>query len=334
MDDSFMKNNPGDESIEGNRKFTRRQVLSMAALGTALMAGGFGMTTTGKDVRDRMSEEFEHGITPAKLSPYPNKWKQEEVSVAWLGHASFVLNLFGTKIVIDPALGDRIGVTPLGDYTFGPKRYISAPMRAEELGPIDLLLVSHAHTDHFDYPTLRKLQSERTTAITASNTLPLWEGMKFGSVKELHWGEVNEVSGVIIRAIEGKHWGARMPWSKGMEANSLLLSKGGVNIFFGADTGYTEKIKEQLTGVPIDLAIMGIAAYSPKSFEARHATPEQAWKIAEEIEAKYIIPMHWGTFRLSQEPMDEPIKRFRQAAQGQIQKIALQEVGDTWKLPL
>jgi L-ascorbate metabolism protein UlaG (beta-lactamase superfamily) len=118
-----------------------------------------------------------------------------------------------------------------------------------------------------------------------------------------------------------------------MEANSFLLSKNGINLFFGADTGYTELIKQQLDGIPIDLAIMGIGAYSPKSFDARHATPEQAWKMAEEISAKWIIPMHWGSFKLSKEPMEEPMARFRQAASGQIEKVAIQETEVTWILP-
>lgn len=149
----------------------------------------------------------------------------------------------------------------------------------------------------------------------------------------MHWQDTRELAGVRIRAIEGRHWGARLPWYKDMEANSLLLSRKGVNIFFSGDTAYTPQIKEQLAGIPVDLAIIGIGAYSPKAFEKKHVTPEQAWKIAEEIGAKWVIPMHWGAFRLSEEPMEEPIKRFRQAAAGKHAKIAIQEVGATWVMP-
>jgi len=181
-----------------------------------------------------------------------------------------------------------------------------------------LILVSHAHTDHFDYPTLRKLQSPNTIAVTAKNTKHLWREMDFKSIEEMHWSNCKALAGVRVQAIEGKHWGARLPWNRGMEANSILLSKNGINIFFGGDTGYTEMIQQQLKEIPIDLAIMGIAAYTPKSFESSHATPEQAWKMSEEMSAKWVIPMHWGTFKLSGEPMDEPIARFRQAVAGQI----------------
>lgn len=284
---------------------------------------------TAKDSR----EETAHKTAQARLHPSPEKWSNKEVTVAWLGHASFLINFFGTRILIDPALGYRIGITPFGNQTIGPRRYLSAALNCREVGPIDLLLVSHAHTVHFDYPTLRQLQSPNTIAITAKNTTPLWRGMKFNSLEEMHWGESKSLAGLNVKAIEGRHWGARLPWVKGMEANTLLLSNNGVNILFGGDTGYTDLIKQQLNGIPIDLAIMGIAAYSPKSFESRHATPEQAWKMAEEMSAKWVIPMHWGTFKLSQEPMEEPISRFRQAAAGQMDKIAIQEVGATWVLP-
>lgn len=315
------------------KKYTRRKALGLGLLGTLCLTGGLSIMPAGKLLAKGMGEEIEHQTSKAPLHPTPEKWLNNEVTVAWLGHASFLINFFGTRILIDPALGSRIGITPIGHQTIGPRRYISAALNSAEVGPIDLLLLSHAHTDHFDYPTLRQVQSPNTIAVTAKNTTSLWQGMKFGSIEEMHWGDCKSLAGVNVKAIEGKHWGARLPWLKGMEANTLLLSKSNVNILFGGDTGYTDLIKQQLNGLPIDLAIMGIAAYSPKSFEARHTTPEQAWKMAEEMSAKWIIPMHWGSFKLSNEPMEEPIIRFRQAAAGQIEKVAIQEVGASWVLP-
>lgn len=263
----------------------------------------------------------------------PENWPDDAVTVAWLGHASFLLNFFGTKIIIDPALSSRIGITPLGNRTIGPSRYIPSPIQARDIGAVDIVMISHAHTDHFDYPTLRELQSTKTSCVTSKNTAHLWKGMDFQSITELHWQDSLSLSGVNVKAIEGKHWGARLPWNKEMTANSFLISKNGVNIFFGGDTGYTDLIRQQLEGTAIDLAIIGIAAYSPSSFENSHATPEQAWRMADEMCAKWIIPMHWGTFKLSREPMDEPISRFRQAAAGQMEKLAIQEIGATWVLP-
>ncbi|MDA8442009.1 MAG: MBL fold metallo-hydrolase [Peptococcaceae bacterium] len=266
--------------------------------------------------------------------PLPHTWSNNNITLAWLGHAAFLLNFFGTRILIDPALEKRIGISPIGSHTIGPKRFVAAPLGAKEAGNIDLLLLSHAHTDHFDYPSLRSLQSLHTSVVTAKNTAALWKGMNYASIHELHWGESRLIADTQVTAIEGKHWGARLPWQKSMQANSLLISKNSINIFFSGDTGYTEKIHQQLAGIPIHLAIMGIAAYAPKAFEAHHATPEQAWKMSMEIGADWVIPMHWGTFRLSQEPMTEPIVRFRQAASGNLAKIPVQEIGATWVMPL
>ena len=319
--------------IIGQNKISRRQLLGMGLSGMTVLAGGLSMTHKGHMMTSTLVEELGREVMPVKHKPRPETWSDNTLSIAWLGHAGFMLNFFGTRILFDPGLEERIGITPLGDVTIGPKRYMASPLKAEEVGPVDLLLVSHAHTDHFDYPTLRKVQSPELIAVTAKNTTPLWEGLKLRTVSEMHWGESKYLAGVEVKAIEGRHWGARLPWNKGMEANSYLLSKNGVNVFFSGDTGYTEKFRDQLQGIPIDVAIMGIAAYSPKSFEPRHCTPEQAWQMTEEIGAKKVIPMHWGTFRLSQEPMEEPIVRFRQAAQGDLEKIALQETGETWVMP-
>ncbi|AHF07020.1 MBL fold metallo-hydrolase [Desulfitobacterium metallireducens] len=277
-----------------------------------------------------LENENKHTVLQPKYIPTPEKWRNEDLTLTWLGHAGFLINFHGTKILIDPALYDKIGITPIGNYTLGVKRYVQSPLPATQIGQVDLLICSHAHTDHFDYPTLRHFQSAKTSVFTAKNTKQLWDGMSFQSIDEIQWGEEKQFGALKVKAIEGRHWGARLPWNKEMQANSILISKNGVNLFFGADTGYTEAIQQQLREVDIDLAIMGIGAYSPKSFEAHHATPEQAIQMAEEIGAKKILPMHWGTFKLSQECIDEPIKRFNLAMSGKLDKIAIQDIGATW----
>lgn len=305
-----------------NNGITRRKFL---ALGAAAIGGLALVSKMG------VSDDHPHKMAKPAFIPAPEKWKDQDLTIAWLGHAGFLINFYGTKILIDPAFYEKIGLTPVGNFTFGVRRVVSSPITAEQIGKVDLIICSHAHTDHFDYPSLRDMQSSITSVITAKGTEFLWEGMNYKTIDEMHWGDAKDYpDGLKVKAIEGQHWGARLPWNKEMESNSLLLSKNGVNIFFGGDTGYTEKIQQQLREVNIELAIMGIGAYSPKSFEARHATPEQAIRMAEEIGAKKILPMHWGTFKLSQEPMDEPIQRFNQAMEGKLDKIAIQEIGATW----
>lgn len=148
------------------------------------------MNVFGEQTKDEARKKL---IKPS-FSPTPTEWSSKEVTIAWLGHASFLLNFFGTRIIIDPALAINIGITPVGNFTIGPKRYIASALNSSEVGPIDLLLVSHAHTDHFDYPTLRKLQSSNTPVVTAKNTLPLWKGMSYQSINELHWQDTKSLA--------------------------------------------------------------------------------------------------------------------------------------------
>jgi len=305
-----------------DKGITRRKFI---AFGAAAI-GGLALASQIKGIEDNKNNM----MTQPKFYPTPEKWRDQDLSLAWLGHAGFLINFYGTRILIDPVFYERIGITPFSNYTIGVKRYVGSPLTAAQIGKVDLIICSHAHTDHFDFPTLRDLQSTKTSILTAKNTKSLWNGLNYNSVDEIHWGDKKQYGELSVKAIEGKHWGARLPWNQEMKANSILLSKNGVNIFFGADTGYTESIQQQLREVDIELAIMGIGAYSPKSFEPRHATPEQAIQMAEEMGAKKVLPMHWGTFKLSQEPMDEPIKRFNQALAGQLDRIAIQDIGATW----
>lgn len=96
---------------------------------------------------------------------------------------------------------------------------------------IDLLLISHAHADHFDYPSFRDIQSDKTSVITTKNTKELWDGLRYESVNELDLGKSKNIKGVTVTAIEGEHWGARLPWNQSMTANSYLISKRGNKYF-------------------------------------------------------------------------------------------------------
>lgn len=304
-------------SLPRRKRFSNRMVY----LGTLLLAPAM--------INIFMSPHF---MRQPISKPLPNTWSPQDLTITWLGHASFLINVYGKTILIDPLLGSRAGVTLPGNYNIGRKRFIASPLTPQEFGPIDLLLMSHGHVDHFDYPTLTSLQSYYTKVVTAKNTAFLWEGLVYNGVRELEWGEELNVDGVLVKAIQGVHKAYRLPWQTDMTANGYLISYQGINIFFAGDTAYTPLIKEQLQGIPIDIAIFGIGNYWPPNYQANHATPEEAWAMAREIGAKWVIPMHWGTFRLSEEPMNEPIARFYRVAGPQASLIPINEVGQTWEI--
>src|SRR6476661_792284 len=150
-------------------------------------------------------------IAPAFAKPTPATWSNAQVTLAWLGHATVLINFFGIKILTDPALFPRIGIR-LPGFTIGPKRLTAPALKVDELPAIDLILLSHAHFDHFDLRTLRRFD-ENTSVITARATSDLLRRTRFREVTQLDWGEAKSVrtaSGEIdVIALRVNHWGAR-----------------------------------------------------------------------------------------------------------------------------
>ena len=259
--------------------------------------------------------------------PDPPTWSNDRLTTAWLGHATVLLNLFGRWILTDPALRGRVGVH-FGLGTIGPRRLIPAALRPGDIPSLDLLLISHAHMDHLDYGTLRYLP-RRTPVVTSRGNADLLD--RFTQVEELSWGEEAEVSGIGVRAIPARHWGARLMTDRHRGYGGFLLEYEGMRVVFAGDTAYTERYREIGAEAPVDLAIVPIGAYDP--WIDNHASPEQAWAMTRDLRARYVMPVHHSTFRLSREPPDEPIRRFLTAAGPERDRIVATEVGATWSLP-
>jgi L-ascorbate metabolism protein UlaG (beta-lactamase superfamily) len=150
-------------------------------------------------------------------------------------------------------------------------------------------------------------------------------------VTELDWGESVEVAGMDVESIEVRHWGARMVTDSHRGYGGFLLRKAGRTIVFAGDTAYTDAFARLRSRGPIDLAILPIGAYDPWIYN--HASPEQAWEMFRALGARYLLPIHHSTFRLSREPLDEPVRRLLAAAGDERWRVALTEVGQTWSLP-
>jgi L-ascorbate metabolism protein UlaG (beta-lactamase superfamily) len=275
-------------------------------------------------------------ITPAFAKPEPLKWNDAQVTVAWIGHATVLINLFGIKILTDPVLFPRIGIR-LPGFTIGPKRLTAPALQFHELPRIDLILLSHAHFDHFDLRTLHCFD-EKNSVITAPNTADLLRRTRLRDITELRWGEkksLNTAAGAItISAFEVKHWGARTQRDTHRGYNGYLIesgSRGRRRILFGGDTAMTESFAKLRQHGEIDLAIMSIGAYNP--WIHSHCTPEQAVAMANAAGAQFIMPVHHQTFRLSFEPLREPIERFQTALTNTPERIALREIGEMFVLP-
>lgn len=273
-------------------------------------------------------------IAPAFAKPAPAKWNDAQLTFAWLGHATVLINFFGIKVLTDPVLFPRVGIR-LPGFTIGPKRLTASALEFHELPSVDLVLLSHAHFDHLDLRTLRCF-NQSTGVITAHATRDLLKGTRFSHVTELHWSQsksVNTAAGKIeITAFPVKHWGARTQRDTYRGYNGYVIERSGRRIIFSGDTAMTENFAALRRHGSIDVAIMSISAYNPWIYS--HCTPEQAIEMANAAGAHFIAPVHHQTFRLSLEPLREPIERFETALSKTPERIALREIGETFVLPL
>jgi L-ascorbate metabolism protein UlaG (beta-lactamase superfamily) len=273
-------------------------------------------------------------IAPAFAKPEPSKWSDTQFTLAWIGHSTVLINFFGVTILTDPVLFPRIGIR-LPGVTIGPKRLTAPALEFHQLPKIDLVLLSHAHFDHLDRRTLRCFD-RATRVITARATSDLLKGTRFSDVTELEWSRSRSLSTaagqIEITAFPVKHWGARTQRDTYRGYNGYLIERNGRRVIFAGDTAMTENFAELRRHGAIDVAIMSIGAYNP--WIQSHSTPEQAVQMANAACARFVVPVHHQTFRLSFESFREPIERFEAALSKTPERIALREIGQTFVLPL
>ena len=260
---------------------------------------------------------------PAPLKPDLSNWASLDLAAVWIGHATVLLRIGGMTILTDPVFSHRIGIG-MALFTVGPQRKMRAAITIAELPPLDLILISHAHFDHLDRPTLDRLP-KRTPVVTAGATRDLIADLGYQNVTELRWGETNALGSLTIRAQEVTHWGARTFYDSYRGYNGYFLEAAGRRVLYGGDTAYQEKFRG--TG-RVDLAVLGIGAYNP--YIRAHATPEQAWEMAQHAGADAVLPIHHSTFQLSHEPMNEPMERMMAAAGREGERVVVREVGGMW----
>ncbi|MFG0326847.1 MAG: MBL fold metallo-hydrolase [Phycisphaerales bacterium JB037] len=263
------------------------------------------------------------------------------LAAAWLGHASILLRLAGCWIAVDPVLGDRIGLRLIG-RTVGVERLIKPALTIERLPTLDLLLLTHAHFDHLDRPTLKRLADPRTRVITATRTRRLIP-KGFGSVEELGWdhtldhprsahaGGPPTTPALTVAAIQPNHWGARRALDRRRGYNSYVLDSGDRRVLVTGDTAFTRAFEGLAETDKLDLAVFGIGAYEP--WQHQHATPEEVWDMFLQSGANYLMPVHHSTFPLSDEHPDEPMRRLLEIAGDDADRIVGRDLGELWTPP-
>lgn len=264
--------------------------------------------------------QLPHSLDPKDYPPFPvlpNDGNQlltnhSKLSVTWVGHATTLIQIDGVNILTDPIWSERCSPVSF----IGPKRYTPPGIKIENLPRIDIVILSHNHYDHTDLPTLKQLEEKFHPLVftgIGNSKLLLAEGLK--NVKEMDWWEETKTNDLSITFTPTQHFSGRGLFDRDETLwGSYLISGEKEKVYFGGDTGYYthfREISERLG--PIDVAILPIGATEPRwMMEPVHVDPIQAVQAFVDLKAKYLVPMHYMTFVLSDEALDSPVPRTKE----------------------
>ncbi len=249
--------------------------------------------------------------TGEQHKPVFPKLKYGQVAITWIGHASFLIQFTDLNVLIDPNFAN---------WLFLLKRIKRSGLRIRDLPPIDLVLLTHAHFDHFHKPTLRKLPHPKI-GIMPRGVGDLAHNLGFSRVIELEWWETfsQAKSNWKVTFTPSLHWGARTLADRHRGYGGFVLEYQGRKIYHAGDSAYFDGFKEIGKRLAPEIALLPIGAYHPETFRAVHMGPDEAVKAFQDLNSKQLVPMHFGSFRLSFEDMDEPLRWLRElAAQAKI----------------
>ena len=229
---------------------------------------------------------------------------KERCRVTFLGHASALITMNGINVIADPIFSRHV--------FFFVWRRGGVPMKVEELPPIDLILISHGHYDHLDLPTIRKLPRE-IPVITPPGLRTVLKWARRKRVVTLRKWKSHRAGEVTVTAVPAKHFHGRLPLFPASRFQGYIV-EGDATVYFAGDSGIFDGLSEIGRKWDIDVALLPIGAYSPRSFRRHHMSPEDAVEAGRMLRAKVVVPIHWGSFKLSLEPLDEPVPRLERAA--------------------
>jgi L-ascorbate metabolism protein UlaG (beta-lactamase superfamily) len=233
----------------------------------------------------------------------------------WLGHSTVLLEIDGARVLTDPVWGMRASPSRL----IGPKRFQPVPVPLRQLPPLDVVVISHDHYDHLDYPTIRQLSRGETPFVTSLGVGAHLEafGVRPDKIIELDWWESYALPEreLTITAAPSQHFSGRTPKSRNSTLwSSLVIRSRRHAVFFSGDTGLTGEyrtLRERLG--PFDLVMLEVGAFHP-AWGDMHLGPEHALEALALLGGGPFLPIHWGTFALGMHPWDQPAESLLQAA--------------------
>jgi L-ascorbate metabolism protein UlaG (beta-lactamase superfamily) len=282
-------------------------------------------------VMDRLS-----GRRP-KTVPFETPWRENDGSalaatephLTWIGHATFVMRLGGKLVATDPIWSERISGTT--------RRNVAPGVAFDAMPALDVVTVSHSHYDHMDLPTLRRIHAKNPACVfvVPKDNAEILQKAGIDRVVELDWWETHAEGDLRIQHVPSQHWSIRVPWdrNKRLWGGFVYEAKEGV-AYHAGDTAFSEDVFRAIAdrSKKIDWAMIPIGAYEPVWFmAAQHIGPEDAGRAFEILGARTLVAMHWGTFKLTDEPLGEPPDRMRawMSARAALERLWILDIGET-----
>ncbi|MBA2965589.1 MBL fold metallo-hydrolase [Ramlibacter sp. MAH-25] len=262
----------------------------------------------------------------------------EQPAVTWIGHATTLVQADGLDVLTDPVFSDRASPVPFA----GPRRAQPPGVALAELPPVDVVLISHNHYDHLDRASVVALDGRskgRTLFLVPLGLRDWMQAQGIRHVVELDWWETHRVGAVTFQLVPVQHWSARSLGDRNRTLWGGWVARGpDLHWYFSGDSGYSSYFGEtRARGGPVDLALLAIGAYEPRWFmQAQHMDPAEAVQAHHDLGAGRSIAIHWGTFALTDEPLDQPprdLARARHAAGLADDAFATLRIGETRRLP-
>ncbi len=256
-----------------------------------------------------------------------------ELALTWIGHSSFFLQWAGLSILIDPVFSSFLLLL---------KRRRRPGIRLRDLAAIDMVLLTHAHMDHLDLPSLRavlrnnrRLGAQAPVVVTPRGVEDLVARLGFHEVRTLETWGATELGQLTVTRTPARHWGARYFNDVGRGYGGYVLAAEGRSLFHCGDSAYFPGFADIGQRLRPEIALLPIGAYYPDSFRSVHTSPEDALQAFRDLGSRVFVPMHYGTFRLSLEPMEEPPVRLRTGAaqSGLLDCLLMLEEGRTHLFP-
>lgn len=258
------------------------------------------MSNKGKKPKDEI---------PVKRPVFSNSPLSEDLTITWLGHSSIFLQMSGQNILFDPIFSDF--ASPM--QFMGPKRFSKNPIKISDLPNIDIVIITQDHYDHLDYNTIKqidKIVSKYVVPLGVEIDLKTWK-INPDKIITMAWWEEITINGLLIACTPGRHYSGRMINDKFSTLwCSFVLKNDKYQIFESGDTGYGKHFDEiHKKYGDFDLALLDSGQYDVK-WKYTHMNPKEAIKAGKDLNAKVIMPIHYGTFKLARHPWDEPVVCF------------------------